>query len=65
MDSTELTYSTAALGKCIHKGHVGKKSCLQAVGMRTNREKSEHDRTRQVRWIYIIYCTNTHTGTRR
>ncbi len=37
MDSTELTYSTAALGKCIHRGHVGQESCLQAVGMRTNR----------------------------
>ena len=23
MDSTELTYSTAALRECIHKGHVG------------------------------------------
>lgn len=37
MDSTELTYSTEALGKCIHREHVGQENCLQAVGMRTNR----------------------------
>lgn len=36
MDSTELTHSTAALGKCIHKGHVGQEDCLHAVVMRTN-----------------------------
>lgn len=36
MDGTELTYNTAALGRCIHGGETSSES-LQAVGMRTNR----------------------------